>query len=415
MDTGFDAGPDEHAPEASPLPTKQLALLALLSLCEQTALNSVSPYLPDMVRSFDEIPAGQTGLYVGVLASAFALAQLATNLLWGYLSDSIGRKPVLLLGTALLTACFAVFGFCTTYWQAVVVHVAMGLLNGNAAIVPTCLGEVTDRTNQSRAFTWLPVVYSIGGITGPALGGLLVRAGAAYPYLGPNIASAALLLVSVIVLAVWFDETLDVADGRVAGLGPSWLAKWREGGRRTRRRSSREDADAEGRALLTDDDDAAAGGPGESIFRRLLSRRTVLLLLTYLLFQLSNVGFNSLYPIFASSPPTTGRGLTPEAIGLLLSSAGFVTIAFQVFLFGPLKARTGNLGAYRAALLGLAVGTTLMPWVGYAGEPPAGGKGRLYAEMAAVLAVKNISAVGGLSSVLLLVGFSGRFQLRRGR
>jgi len=416
-----DSGSDDRRAEPTPLPTKQLALLALLSLSEQTALNSISPYLPEMVRSFDGVPAGSAGLYVGILASAFALAQLATNLLWGYLSDVVGRKPVLLLGTALLAACFAVFGFCESYWQVLAVHVAMGLLNGNAAVVPTCLGEVTDRTNQSRAFTWLPVMYSVGGITGPALGGLLAgrAAAAARPYLAPNLASAALLLASVLVLAVWFDETLDDAEKREPGPWPAWLERLCGRGRRgrgrlgswssrwpTRRGEGRRDdpEDGEDRALLGD---GAADAPAASVFRRLLNHRTVVVLLTYLVFQLSNVGFNSLYPIFASSPPDTGRGLAPGSIGLLLSSSGVATIVFQVFAFQPLKSRLGNVGAYRASLLGLAVSTALMPWVGHADDPPPWGLGDgrwwLYAEMAAVLAVKNICAVGGLSSVLLLV------------
>ncbi|EOO01949.1 putative major facilitator superfamily transporter protein [Phaeoacremonium minimum UCRPA7] len=226
-DASLSDSEDDHAGqrgEATPLPIKQLGLLALLSLCEQTALNSIGPYLPAMVASFDEIPPTQAGLYVGLLASAFALAQLATNLLWGYLSDTIGRKPVMLLGTSLLMVCFAFFGFCTTYWQLLLVHIGMGLLNGNAAVVPTVLGEVTDRTNQSRAFTWLPVMYSIGGITGPALGGLLVgNEDRAYPFLAPNIMSAALLLAAVVVLGIWFDETLegiDTASGGVSAWGP---------------------------------------------------------------------------------------------------------------------------------------------------------------------------------------------------
>ncbi|KAK5636913.1 hypothetical protein RRF57_012625 [Xylaria bambusicola] len=205
-----DASPDSHD-GSTPLPVKQLALLAVLSLAEQSALNSISPYLPEMVESFPGMRDDQVGLYVGLLASAFALAQLATNLFWGYLSDVIGRKPTMLAGTSLLCGCFILFGFCTRYYQIILVHVAMGLLNGNAVVVPSCLGELTDRTNQSKAFTWLPVVYGIGSITGPALGGLLVGklVPDRYPFLAPNILAAALLAFSVVILAIWFEETLE--------------------------------------------------------------------------------------------------------------------------------------------------------------------------------------------------------------
>ncbi|KAH7316901.1 putative MFS transporter [Stachybotrys elegans] len=427
----------EDDQEETPLPVRQLLLLAFLSLSEQTALNSISPYLPEMVASMPGIPDEKSGLYVGILASSFALAQLSTNFLWGYASDIVGRKPVLLLGTFSLMCCFCVFGFCKTYWQVIVVHIAMGMLNGNAACVPTVLGEVTDRSNQSRAFTYLPVIYSLGGITGPALGGLLVgRLGDEYPYLGPNLLGAAMLLLSVVVVGTWFEETLEEStrDSILpAWLGDLWsrLTSSQPDSRRNSWSSRWPRPGASNRPLLTSDsasshdseDDAEHSDPGyhsddehestksqsngRAEWREILNHTTVILLLTYLVFQLSNISFNSLYPIFAASPPPTGRGLDPGRIGISLSLAGAATIVFQAFLYQRLKAKLGNLGTYKMALLGIAVSMALMPWVGYTDSEPLFGLGSgrywLYLELGIVLILKNICAVGGLSSVMLLI------------
>ncbi|KAL0937133.1 major facilitator superfamily transporter [Colletotrichum truncatum] len=437
-DTSSNASDDGH--DQTPLPVRQLALLAFLSLSEQTALNSIGPYLPQMVEAFSDIPESQTGLYVGILASAFALAQLSTSLLWGYFSDVIGRKPVMVLGTFLLMCCFVAFGFCKAYWQIVIVHVAMGMLNGNAAVVPTVLGEVTDRSNQSRAFTWLPVIYSLGGITGPALGGLLVGTlGEKYPYLAPNLLSALLLFVSVVIVGIWFEETLETLEPNQAAWVPSWVRKawaWVQGrgqpktnswATRWPRRGSQavmsasddeEDDDEEGatedQGLLNprSEEGSEAGEDAKSpsdlaTWRQLLNRNTILVLLTYLVFQLSNISYNSLYPIFADATPPTGRGLPPSKIGVSLSLAGVATIVFQAFLFQPLKVRLGNLGSYRIALLGLAISMALMPWIGYLDDEPLFGVGTgatwLYGELGVILIIKNICAVGGLSSVMLLI------------
>lgn len=448
-----DTPGEETIQNTTPLPWTQLGLLALLSLSEQTALNSIGPYLPAMVASFDEIPDGQEGLYVGLLASAFALAQVTTNLLWGYLSDRVGRKPVLLLGTTLLMVCFAFFGFCTTYAQLMVVHIAMGLLNGNAAVVPTCLGELTDRTNQSSAFTWLPAIYSLGSITGPALGGLLVRdaGGSKYPFLAPNLLDAALLLASVLALAVCLDETLEGVESKTRGTSLEWTKRARGWcaslfGSRPRdvrtsgRRQSTQTRFGAGSGIDSDEDDRQRDVSGDedddpeyyqallgshsgadeaeddntkdtrerySGFAELANRNTLALLGTYLVFQLANISFNSLYPIFVSSPPPTGRDLGPGTIGLSLSLAGLATIVFQTFLFQRFKARIGNLSTYRYSLLGMAVSMALMPWIGYPdGRPLLGlgtGKAWLYVELGIILVAKSICAVGGLSSVMLLV------------
>ncbi|KAI1101277.1 MFS general substrate transporter [Jackrogersella minutella] len=433
-DTGSSSsgsqGHDHHHGATTPLPVKQLALLALLSLAEQTALNSISPYLPEMIESFPGVNHDEVGLYVGLLASAFALAQLATNLLWGYLSDIVGRKPVMLLGTLLLCFCFTAFGFCTRYFHIVLVHVAMGLLNGNAAVVPTCLGELTDRSNQSKAFTWLPVVYSLGSITGPAFGGLLVGTITkdSYPFLAPNILGALLLALSVVVLGIWFDETLEEpADVPNWSEWLPWLSRsteqakngytrsWTWPGGRDADNEQRETNDVETRedsALLGPQEDENGEGDTKALhdsttWRQLLNRTTIILLSTHLVFQLSNSSFNSLYPIFASGETPTGRDLHADVIGVSLSVAGVFTILFQLFLFGPLKSHLGNVRSYRGSLLGFAITMALMPFVGYVDSNPPFGVGDskiwLYLEIGAILIIKNICAVGGLSSVMLLI------------
>lgn len=419
----------ENQHHETPLPVRQLLLLAYLSLCEQTALNSLAPYLPEMVASMPTIGEKKTGVYLGIVASAFALAQLSTNFIWGYSSDLIGRKPVLLAGTFALMCCFCFFGFCTQYWHIVLVQVLMGLLNGNAACVPTVLGEVTDRSNQSQAFAYLPIIYSLGSITGPAVGGLLVGTiiPSKFPYLAPNLVSAVMLATGFIAILFWFEETLDKDEpgpgkpkwlrgllGWFQGMGKkdssrrhSWSTRWPRGQQQpllASDSSSEDEAEVDG---LNDFDGSKSSNSKMDIWKELFNHTTVLLLATYLIFQLSNISFNSLYPIFAASAPPTGRGLKPRNIGTFLSAAGITTIAFQAFAYAPLRRRVGSLGTYRYALLGIAISMILMPWIGYADDKPLFGIGSgqlwLYIELCAVLVVKNICSVGGLSSVMLLV------------
>ena len=404
-----------------------MAILAIIALCEQTALNSISPYLPEMASTFPEVNPGQVGVYVGTIASAFALSQMVTGLFWGWLSDHIGRKPVILCGTILTAACFVAFGFCRTLWQAVLVQALMGIVNGNQGVVSTCLGEITDRSNQSKAFTYLPVIYGIGGITGPIVGGLLVMPQSSYPYLLPNLMSAVVLVVDFVITIIFLEESLEEAQNlpplkkRVQSLF-SWLWQFtshgsrptylRKGSKKSRRHMEESDDDD------PSDNESDGAMPqiiphtGEELKKSdVFNRDTILLLVTYLIFQLSNISFNSLYPVFAQAEPPTGRNLDPEEIGLSLAFAGLVTIVFQVGLFGKLRDRMGNRWAYRTGLGLFVVAYVMMPFVGYkkegAGDPNepklSSGMGWLWAEIGFVLLIKTVAAVGGLTSALLLV------------
>jgi hypothetical protein len=150
---------------------------------------------------------------------------------------------------------------------------------------------------------------------------------------------------------------------------------------------------------------------GEVISKKeILNRDTVLLLVTYFIFQLANISYNSLYPIFAEELPPTGRGLKPEAVGLSLSFAGAITIVFQVGIFGRLRGKLGNKVAYRVSLALFVAAFILMPWVGYKNSVPykgiGSGAGWLWFELGVVLVIKTIAGVGGLTAALLLVSDS---------
>jgi MFS family permease len=418
-------------PTNSPLPKKQMAVLAMIALAEQTALNSISPYLPDMASTFPEVEPSQVGVYVGSIASAFALAQFATNYFWGWLSDRIGRKPVILLGTLLTALCFVAFGFCKTLWQAIAVQALMGVVNGNQGLVSTCLGEITDRSNQSQAFTYLPVLYGIGGITGPLLGGLLVfernpftGKKSTYPYLAPNILSASILLVDFVLTALFMEESLEDADAlprfgkkfrnlfswiwQFTGLSrhPTYLRVPDAPIRRHTGDSQEHDSDLDSASEVSSQSHQHAE---ELTWGEIYTRDTMLLLITYLIFAFCNVSFNSMFPIFAQAQPPMGRHLTPSEIGLSQGFAGIVTIIFQICIFNRLRDKMGNRWSYRAGLFGFVISFLLMPFVGYKSENSKGltGKSALMAvELCFVLLVKTIASVGGLTSALLLVRYS---------
>lgn len=409
-----------------------MAVLAMIALCEQTALNSISPYLPSMAAAFPGISKDDVGMYVGTIASAFALAQFVTNYFWGWLSDRVGRKPVILLGTVLTAACFVAFGFCRTLWQAVFVQALMGVVNGNQGLVSACLGEITDRSNQSKAFTYLPVLYGIGGITGPVLGGLLVfdripfkNEPNPFPYLAPNLLSAVILMVDFVLAALFLEESLEDADGlpklerrfrsifswlwqfTSPATRPSYLRHHEPTAYRPLRRTIQEQEDD---SELDSASEASGNGNHNHVELtrdELVNRDTILLLLSYLIFALCNVSFNSLFPIFAQAPPPNGRSLTPSEIGLSQGFAGVVTIAFQICIFGKLRDKMGNRWSYRAGLFGFVISFLLMPFIGYKGNDSRNGlTGRsalLALELCFVLLVKTVAAVGGLTSALLLV------------
>jgi MFS family permease len=47
----------------------------------------------------------------------------------------------------------------------------LGLMNANIGVLKCVFGEITDETNQARAFSLMPLCFAIGSIIGPSIGG----------------------------------------------------------------------------------------------------------------------------------------------------------------------------------------------------------------------------------------------------
>lgn len=117
----------------------------------------------------------EVGYYAGLIESLFAFTQFLTVLWWGRLSDRIGRRPVLLAGLVGVSLSTLAFGLADGlapgngtigFVLVLLARGATGATNGNVAAVKSMVGEMTDESNQARAFSLLPLVYAIGQTIG---------------------------------------------------------------------------------------------------------------------------------------------------------------------------------------------------------------------------------------------------------
>lgn len=120
------------------------------------------------------------------------------------------------------------WGTSTTLTQALIARGLEGLGNGNVGILRTTVAEMCPwKELQPLAFSVMPMVWTVGAVVGPSLGGLLsnpLRVDPKqprgdkflerFPYILPNIAASSCFAVGIITGWLFLRETLESKKGQ---------------------------------------------------------------------------------------------------------------------------------------------------------------------------------------------------------
>src|SRR5437867_8417905 len=165
----------------------KLVILMIVAFVDMVGLVMLLPLLPFYATHF-----GASASLVGVLISAFSVAQLLSAPAWGTLSDRSGRRPAILTGLWVSAAAYLVFAFATSNWMLFASRIVQGLGGGTIGVVQAYVADASRPEERTKALGWLSAVTNFGAVVGPALGSLLADL---WGQRAPGLASAVLCLL----------------------------------------------------------------------------------------------------------------------------------------------------------------------------------------------------------------------------
>ncbi|KAG5921463.1 hypothetical protein E4U53_003796 [Claviceps sorghi] len=342
---------------------------------------SIFPYIYYMIQDFDITDdPGRISVYAGMVTSAFTLAEFATGVLWGRLSDKIGRKPVLLFGLLGTAVSVLAFGFASSLPVALFARALGGLLNGS--IIGPMIGGALARPCISY-----PDLFPRGTIWDR------------YPYLLPNLFSAVTVFFGVVVGFLFLEETHSskkqqrdvgrelgervlcfvhnmpicrgltrrnaekeslLAHNRPTGYGSTptegmWASDMSESEQTLPAYQSRENSPSWTPAAVT--------GPGVRKSEQemvIFTKPVIMNIMSYGILAFHTMSFDQLFPIFLSTgEPKGGRhvelpfkfvdgfGLDTKTIGAIMSVQGLYSLLSNFVIVAPVTQRVGSLRLFR--------------------------------------------------------------------
>lgn len=209
------------------IPGRLLVLMAAAFL-DMVGLLMIVPLLPFYVERF----AGEGVLLlgfelgpatlVGVVVSAFTLAQLTSAPFWGRFSDRHGRRPALLIALGTSAVSYLLFGFADSLPLLLLSRLAQGAGGGTVGVIQGYVADTTEPSQRARALGWLSAATNLGVALGPVLGSYAVLIGGLdlWPeesretigYAAPGVLAAMLCLVTMAFAARFLRESNDDRD-----------------------------------------------------------------------------------------------------------------------------------------------------------------------------------------------------------
>jgi MFS family permease len=160
--------------------------------------------LGNSTDAFLLLRANQLGVPVAMAPILWALLNLvksATGTYGGQLSDTIGRKPLIVGGWLLYAAVYFAFGWAAAAWQAWALFAVYGIFYGMTEGTEKALvADIVPRARRGSAFGWYNLAIGLGALPASLIfGAIWDRAGAPSAFVfGATLALIAALLMALV-------------------------------------------------------------------------------------------------------------------------------------------------------------------------------------------------------------------------
>ena len=145
-----------------------MRLLFALIFLDLLGFGIVVPVLP-----FIALHLGASVTEVTSLSAAFSAALLLAAPVWGHISDTWGRKPVLLLAFFGTSVAFSMMAFASAVWMLFLARAFAGLMSGDIAAAPAYVSDITPPEKRARNMGFIGAAFGLAFTIGPGIGATL--------------------------------------------------------------------------------------------------------------------------------------------------------------------------------------------------------------------------------------------------
>jgi DHA1 family tetracycline resistance protein-like MFS transporter len=168
-----------------PAPRRAAILFILITvLLDMLSFGIVIPVLPKLVEEFLSGDTAKAAVIYGLMGTAWALMQFICAPIQGALSDRFGRRPVVLLSNLGLGLDYLVMALAPNVVWLIIGRTISGIASSSFSTAGAYIADVTPVEERAAAYGKIGMVFGLGFVFGPALGGWLGSFDPRWPFWG---------------------------------------------------------------------------------------------------------------------------------------------------------------------------------------------------------------------------------------
>lgn len=177
---------------------RTVLIVALIALVNMLGYGIAWPLMYGFSKKF-----GLSDFGIGMLITSYSIGQFISTPIIGRLSDTYGRKPLLLVSVAGTAVSFFMMAFATGPVMLFVARVLDGFTAGNIPVAFAVISDSTKPSERPRAFGLIGSAFNFGFVFGPAIASMTVGMSASLPFVIAGIITT----LAVILTALYLPET----------------------------------------------------------------------------------------------------------------------------------------------------------------------------------------------------------------
>ena len=144
-----------------------MGFLSVTMFLNFAGLTIIIPVIPYIIERYTD----HVALFIGLITSIASLSQFLAAPALGYVSDMVGRRPVLLLSLLGGVVGYVIFGIGGALWVLFLGRIIDGLTSGDTTAMYAYVADIYDSRERARQYGILGAVAAFGFMVGPVIVG----------------------------------------------------------------------------------------------------------------------------------------------------------------------------------------------------------------------------------------------------